>query len=307
MKRFLFLIAMALAHGAWAASPNVTVTTAQFCEDCSYSGISIRLVPTAADGATPRYTNTPANGVVTFASVLPGYYTLTVDVTPPQSISILVPDTSGTLGATNLIFGAWGNRPFTVPSISPDGVIRNYTIKHGTITNTTVKAASVRVGDSTAYLSLGSGTMEFSTGTHIEDLGGNVLQIDGVSVRTNLAVGGNVAIVGSVAATNGVSVLSTNGIILGPSGAQITNILSGSASLDFPSTLTLTNSDLSITVTGTTTNDVPTLCAPFQAVQNGGWYSCYPSNDTVWVRFNNYTANSINPAAHNFRVLVTKF
>lgn len=106
--------------------------------------------------------------------------------------------------------------------------------------------------------------------------------------------------------TNSVLNLPLGGVQVGPSGAIVTNVLSASASLNFPDTLTLTSSDLPITVTGCTTNDTVQLGAPFQAASNGGSYSCFTSNNAVWIRFANNTAGSINPDEAVFRATVTK-
>ena len=95
-------------------------------------------------------------------------------------------------------------------------------------------------------------------------------------------------------------------LTIGPSSASITNFLVATANLDFPDTAAQTHSDLAITVTGTTTNDFPTVAWPPQVQMDGASYSCFPSNDTVWVRFLNASSSSKNPAAGTYRALVTK-
>jgi hypothetical protein len=105
----------------------------------------------------------------------------------------------------------------------------------------------------------------------------------------------------SIISTN-VSVASIN---VGPSGATITNVLTATASLDFPST-TASHSDLLIAITSVTTNDTATLGVPFQAVAGGGAFSCFTTNGGVWVRFLNHTAIGINPAEAMFRATVIK-
>lgn len=96
------------------------------------------------------------------------------------------------------------------------------------------------------------------------------------------------------------------GLEIGPGSTTVTNTLAASASLDFPDTAAQTHSDLGITVTGTTTNDFAQLAVPWQVQMDGASYSCFSSNDTVWVRFVNASSSSKNPAAGTFRALVTK-
>jgi hypothetical protein len=125
-----------------------------------------------------------------------------------------------------------------------------------------------------------------------------------------LGVTTNASIV--IDATRGVTIkaaqTNTVGLSIGPSGTLITNILTASANLDFPSTLGQTHADLSIALTGTGTNDVVALGAPINAMQVAGCvYMAYPSNDTVWVRFLNSGVTAKDPDAGVFKVKVTKF
>jgi hypothetical protein len=99
-----------------------------------------------------------------------------------------------------------------------------------------------------------------------------------------------------------------SGLIVGPSGSTITNILAGSANLDFPSTLGQTHSDLSIAFTGVGTNDIVSIGVPVNAMQVAGCvYMGYPSNNTVWIRFLNSGVVAKDPGPGVFKVLVTKF
>ncbi len=94
---------------------------------------------------------------------------------------------------------------------------------------------------------------------------------------------------------------------LGPSGGVITNILSASATLDFPSTTVGAVSDLPITVTGAADGDAVQVGAP-QGSCTGiiGSYSGFASNNTVFVRFTS-TGTAQDPASGTFKVIVTKF
>jgi hypothetical protein len=83
--------------------------------------------------------------------------------------------------------------------------------------------------------------------------------------------------------------------------------LTGSATLNFPSTTTLLSADLTITVTGAADGDVVSLGVPNAAVNANTSYSAWVSAaNTVTVRFNNYSSGTVDPASGLFKVFVTK-
>jgi hypothetical protein len=83
--------------------------------------------------------------------------------------------------------------------------------------------------------------------------------------------------------------------------------LTGSATLNFPSTTTLLSADLTITVTGAADGDVVSLGVPNAAVNANTSYSAWVSSaNTVTVRFNNYSSGTVDPASGLFKVFVTK-
>jgi hypothetical protein len=83
--------------------------------------------------------------------------------------------------------------------------------------------------------------------------------------------------------------------------------LTGSATLNFPSTTTLLSADLTITVTGAADGDVVSLGVPNAAVNANTSYSAWVSAaNTVTVRFNNYSSGTVDPASALFKVFVTK-
>lgn len=102
----------------------------------------------------------------------------------------------------------------------------------------------------------------------------------------------------------------SRGLVIGPNsgGGFITNILTARAILDFPSTAASSSSDLSIAVTGATTNDVATVQAPpIVQLANSTW-TCFASNDTVYVRFSNVqTVGALDPGPASFSVKVDRF
>lgn len=86
-------------------------------------------------------------------------------------------------------------------------------------------------------------------------------------------------------------------------------ILSGSASLNFPSTAAGSSSSLNITVPGVSTGDVVSLGLPVSFLPGGQNYSFQPvctGTDTVAIIFFNNSGSSIDPNPALFRVKVFK-
>jgi hypothetical protein len=82
--------------------------------------------------------------------------------------------------------------------------------------------------------------------------------------------------------------------------------LIGSATLDFGNTSTNISADLTISVTGAATTDFAIVNPP-AANANTCYTAWVSAANTVTVRFNNYSANSVNPASGTFRVTVLKY
>lgn len=97
-------------------------------------------------------------------------------------------------------------------------------------------------------------------------------------------------------------------ITIGADGTQIKKIYSASATLDFGSTASHSQTDLTITVTGAAANDPVALSVPSGAYGVQGVYSAFVSSaNTVTVRYSNYTAGSLDPGSGTFRVVVFRF
>lgn len=181
----------------------------------------------------------------------------------------------------------------------------------------TANASILRVTNETTHLGLMT-NHSTSRMTNIFNGGWNRIQSPSTNETTHWGtnqfnggwsqVTGNQTNAGFVRATNGLVVPSAGGLALG-TGATITNILSASAALTFTAVGAQRYVDASITVTGTTTNDAAFLGVPFQVQQGVGGtnliFSPFTSNDTVWVRCNNYgtATRSTNGV---FNVLVFK-
>jgi hypothetical protein len=88
---------------------------------------------------------------------------------------------------------------------------------------------------------------------------------------------------------------------------QIGKCLTGSASLNFPSTPANSSSELTITVTGAVPGDVVAIGLPPGAFPPNCSYTAYVSvGNTVTVRFNNYSTAPVDPSTGTFKVLVFK-
>jgi hypothetical protein len=91
-------------------------------------------------------------------------------------------------------------------------------------------------------------------------------------------------------------------------GAKVRQILSASATLDFPNTLAQTSQDLTITVAGAADGDPVFVGAPNGSVNANTCFTAWVSAANVCtVRHNNYSAVAVDPASGVFRVCVFKF
>jgi hypothetical protein len=138
------------------------------------------------------------------------------------------------------------------------------------------------------------------------------------TARLHLAAGTATASTGPLKFTSGTNLTTAeagamefNGtnLFFSPSTTRhtINHGLTGSATLNFPSTLTMLSADLTITVTGAADGDVVSLGVPNAAVNANTFYSAWVSAaNTVTVRFNNYSIGTVDPASALFKVFVTK-
>lgn len=100
----------------------------------------------------------------------------------------------------------------------------------------------------------------------------------------------------------------TAGTLAVGGGIVVTKVLANVATLDFPITLTLTSSDLAITVTGAAVQDPVILGVPNGSVLSNSCFTAWVSaTNTVTVRFSNFSVGSLDPASGNFDVIVFHF
>lgn len=84
-------------------------------------------------------------------------------------------------------------------------------------------------------------------------------------------------------------------------------VLKGSATLDFPDTVSGSSSSLTITVTGVATTDASVAIQRDNASIAGTFYEAViTGTNTVTVYFHNFSGSNQNPASGTFRVTVTK-
>ena len=98
-------------------------------------------------------------------------------------------------------------------------------------------------------------------------------------------------------------VVSTNGFIVG-SGAQISKVLSASASLNFPSISAVSQADLTITVTGAAVGDEVIMALPAAPAAGLVFNAFVSATNTVTIRATNVTASPVDPAAATYGVIV---
>lgn len=91
-------------------------------------------------------------------------------------------------------------------------------------------------------------------------------------------------------------------------GAKVRQILSASATLDFPNTLAQTSQDLTITVNGAALGDPVFVGPPNGSVNANTCFTAWVSAaNVVTVRHNNYSAVAVDPASGVYRVVVMRF
>jgi hypothetical protein len=85
------------------------------------------------------------------------------------------------------------------------------------------------------------------------------------------------------------------------------SMLSATANLDFPNTLPFTSSDLTIALAGAAVGDMAVVGFDPAALDADSCYTAFvDAPGSVTVRFNNYSAVAIDPAARDFTVSILK-
>ena len=98
-------------------------------------------------------------------------------------------------------------------------------------------------------------------------------------------------------------VVSQNGFLVG-SGATVTKVLSGSASLNFPEIAAASQANLTITVTGAAVGDEVVLALPAAPAAGLVFNAFVSASNTVTIRASNITASPVDPAAATYGVIV---
>ncbi len=89
--------------------------------------------------------------------------------------------------------------------------------------------------------------------------------------------------------------------------AVLTNVLTGTAALDFLSCGAQSDTNLTIAVTGAATGDTVELSVPIGVILPGVSYTGWASNDVVYVRLLNASAAAKDPPSATFRAVVRKW
>ncbi len=98
-------------------------------------------------------------------------------------------------------------------------------------------------------------------------------------------------------------VVSQNGFLVG-SGATVTKVLSGSASLDFAEIAAAAQASLTITVTGAAVGDEVILGLPAAPAAGIVFNAFVSAANTVTIRASNISASPVNPTAATYGVIV---
>jgi hypothetical protein len=103
-------------------------------------------------------------------------------------------------------------------------------------------------------------------------------------------------------------VVGTSGLVVGSGNTAVLKVLTAATTLNFASIAANTSADLTITVTGATTNGVVILGTDGTTLETGITLSGRVSSaDTVSVRAANVTTGAIDPAARGVRATVIEY
>lgn len=98
-------------------------------------------------------------------------------------------------------------------------------------------------------------------------------------------------------------VVSQNGFLVG-SGATVTKVLSGSASLNFPEIAAASQANLTITVTGAAVGDEVVMALPAAPAAGLVFNAFVSAANTVTIRASNITASPVDAGAATYGVIV---
>ena len=85
---------------------------------------------------------------------------------------------------------------------------------------------------------------------------------------------------------------AAGGLRIGPSGSMLTNLLSATATLDFPSTTAQSETNLTVTLAGAAAGDVVAIGVPTASLTVGTSYTGWASNGVVYVRHLNASSTA---------------
>lgn len=320
------LINSASSNKRWDA--RVSGTDYQIVE----SGVATRAIFPAGGGATfTGTTTTPNLNISTAPTTSGGTYDILTRNTSTGVVEKVLSSTFATtsnalLTTTNQTFT--GVKSATNSSANPSGItISNdataTTIPFNvtTLNNTHAAANFGNSANANAVQIVNQGTsgaiglavvVNSATGVGVSvGSGGGDNIVSNRTISGNAYVGKNngtvtytVSDTGNVTANSFIKTGGTSDQKLNADGSTST-VLSGSASLDFPSTASNAESNLTITVTGAAVGDAISLGSPVWATNTT--YNAYVSaSNTVTVRFRNMTVSAVDPASATFNVKIFK-
>lgn len=198
---------------------------------------------------------------------------------------------AGVLSATS---GGVTSVTASIPLSSSGGATPNITITDASIgasgvVNTTTQSFA---GNKTFN---GTVTLASATGTATSVIGrSSTGQVVGVTLGTGLSLAS-----GTLTPSTGDGIITTNGYIGLDKKSSIT------VGTDFPSTSAQSSSDLTFSLTGVSVGQPVLLGVPDgSAPANTNYTAWVSATNTVKIRFNNYSASTVNPASGSFTITV---
>lgn len=264
---------------------------------------TVELVDTA--GGQTINGNLTASGTVTASTVMLG-----------NSTGPLLRNNAGTIEARNNANSALSN--LTVATITSDFCRTNVIQRNFT---STIQMFNGNVTSNFHQVTIGGGSLTNASGIAGDLFCNSIINQTGTAGSTNLLINRTETALGSgshnfadfqVSGVSRFSVsnagnLTASGTLRVGGGTVVANILSATATLDFPSIATNDTHTLTITVTGAVAGDSVFLGVP--AGLDAGLIFCasVTAEDTVTVRMHNSSGGSVNPASGTFRATVIRF
>jgi hypothetical protein len=313
-----------LRNPTGTVSSNIAIGNSAMAGVSGSSGTNNIAIGGSSLSAFTSGTSNVAIGGSAGAAINSGFYNTLIGhqagggITSASSNTITGAIAGAVSGGFNCLYGAWSSigAPYTTRGLTTGTgniILGSYASPPSSTSNNQIQMWVAGTGNNAGYNAAtrftGGGWLFNQTTSEVTtQTASAALEINGVTrgfLPPRLTTGDRNSIASPAA---GLSVynssLATNDIYT-TAWYQQPNGLSGSGTLDFPSTGAHSSSDLTITVTGAAVGDIVMLGTPVQDI-DGTFTAFVSAPNTVTVRYNHYGSGTNNPASGTFKVYVIK-